>query len=103
MATVTPLPFAVALLGALAVFFVWMWFLVRESRRPYHWREPRMIVEPPPARPARPRLRVVHTSREEAAAPSHKVGSARLALVIATFLLWSLWSTGHPDRADMHH
>ena len=41
MATVTPLPFVVALLVALAAFAVWMWFLVEESRRPYHWPEPR--------------------------------------------------------------
>ena len=41
MATVTPLPFVVALLVALAAFAVWMWFLVKESRRPYHWPEPR--------------------------------------------------------------
>jgi len=102
MATVTPLPFAVALLGAFAVFGVWVLFLVRESRRPYHWPEPRMIVEPPPPLPPRTSLRVVHPSTEEAA-PSHKIGSARLAVVVATFLLWSLWSTGHPDRADMHH
>jgi len=29
MATVTPVPFVVALLGALAAFAVWMWFLVK--------------------------------------------------------------------------
>jgi hypothetical protein len=102
MATVTPVPFALALLGALAVFSVWMWFLVRESRRPYHWPQPRRIAAPPPARPARAHLRAVHTATDEVA-PPHKIRGARVAIVVATFLLWSLWSTGRPDRADMHH
>jgi hypothetical protein len=98
MATVTPLPFALAFLAAFAAFAAWMWFLVRESRRPYHWPEPRAVVEPPPVRP---HLRVVH-AREEPG-PPRKVGSVRLAVVVATFLLWSLWSSGHPDRVDAHH
>jgi hypothetical protein len=98
MATVTPLPFVVALLVALAAFAVWMWFLVKESRRPYHWPEPRVVVEPPPARP---HLRVVHAIEEPD--PTHKVGSTRLAVLVATFVLWSLWSTGRSDRVDSHH
>jgi len=98
MATVTPVPFAVALLVALAAFGAWMWFLVRESRRPYHWPEPRAIVEPPPARPP---LHVIHGIVEPE--PTHKVGNTRLAVLVATFLLWSLWSTGRSDRVDSHH
>jgi hypothetical protein len=98
MATVTPLPFALALLCALAAFSGWMWFLVGESRRPYHWPEPRAVAEPPPGRP---HLRVVHPRDEPG--PSRKVGNVRLAVVVATFLLWSLWSTGRSDRVDAHH
>jgi hypothetical protein len=98
MATVTPLPFALALLVALAAFAVWMWFLVKESRRPYHWPEPRVLDEPPPARP---HLRVVHAF--DGPEPKHKVGNTRLAVLVATFLLWSLWSTGRSDRVHTHH
>jgi hypothetical protein len=98
MATVTPLPFALALLAALVGFSIWIWFLIGESRRPYHWPEPRVIVERPPARP---HVRVVHAGED--VDPARRVGSARLAVVVATFLLWSLWSTGRPDRVDPHH
>jgi hypothetical protein len=98
MATVTPVPFALALVGALAAFAVWMWFLVKESRRPYHWPEPRAVVEPPPARP---HLRVVHVREDPR--PARKVGNTRVAVVVASFLLWSLWSTGRRDRVDPHH
>ena len=101
MATVTPVPFALALVGALAAFAVWMWFLVKESRRPYHWPEPRAVVEPPPARP---HLRVVHVREDPRPARKvGKVGNTRVAVVVASFLLWSLWSTGRRDRVDPHH
>jgi hypothetical protein len=97
MATVTPVPFAVGLLFALIAFGALLCLLVRESRRPFHWPEPNVVEE----LPSRPHLRIVHPFDD--APPARKVGHTRLAVVLATFLLWSVWSTGRPDRVDPHH
>jgi hypothetical protein len=100
MATVTPVPFALGLLLALLAFGGLLWLLVLESRRPYHWPEPRPVGTPVEIAP-RHHLRLVHPGEE--VPHGRRFGNTRLAVVVATFLLWSLWSTGRTDRVDPHH
>ena len=75
MATVTPVPFAIALLLGLALFGVLTWYLVEDSRRPVDW----AAVEARASADAMPHL-------------SHM----RLAAVCVVFTLWSVWATARP-------
>jgi hypothetical protein len=70
MAAVTPLPFAIGLVVALALFGAMTFYLVQESRRPVNWPDP--IASGP---------HLSHT---------------RLAAVCVVFTLWSLWATARP-------
>lgn len=99
MATVTPVPFALGLVVAIGAFAGLAWLLTIESRRPVHWPEPRPV--PAPVELPRHHLRLVHPDEE--LPPSRHVSHARLIVVVATFLLWSVWSTARTNRLDPHH
>jgi hypothetical protein len=99
VATVTPVPFALGLVVAIGAFAGLAWLLTIESRRPVHWPEPRLV--PAPVELPRHHLRLVHPDEE--LPPSRHVSHARLIVVVATFLLWSVWSTARTNRLDPHH
>lgn len=71
MATVTPVPFAIGLIGGLAIFGVWLHYLIQESRRPVQWPSPIPVDSP----------HVSHT---------------RVAVIGVLFVVWSIWSTARP-------
>src|SRR4051812_43381823 len=102
MATVTPVPFALGLICALALFVVLVWLLLQESRRPVHWPERRHVAAPVEDPPRHHHLRIVHPG-EELPPPTRRVSHARAVVVAATFLLWSVWSTARSNRLDPHH
>jgi hypothetical protein len=70
MATISPAPFAIALVVALGLFAWLTYVLIQDSRRPVRFR-PAVI----------PRPHVSHT---------------RVALVAVLFTAWSLWATARP-------
>ena len=78
MATVTPVPFALALLLGIALFVALTYYLVRDSRRPVDW------------------------SHVDARAAAHEAARGRLAshtrvaAVCVVFTVWSLWATARP-------
>jgi hypothetical protein len=76
MATVTPVPFAIALLLGLALFVALTWYLVQDSRRPVNWT-------------------AVEARASADAMPPH-LSHTRLAAVCVVFALWSLWATARP-------
>ena len=90
MATVTPVPFAVALLVGLAAFAALTYYLVQDSRRPDHW--PEHACRRAAARTAAP----AHHPRDRGAGPMRKVGAPGSWSLVATFVLRSRWSTGAP-------
>jgi len=73
MATVTPVPFAIGLIGSLAVFGAWLHYLIQESERPLRSSHPAQVDLP----------HVSHT---------------RVALIGMLFVVWSIWSTARPVR-----
>lgn len=106
MTKVSALPFMLGIAGGMLLFVAWLPLAVSESRRPYRWRE-----TPSPARPrpglARPgQAREASTSRlvelvprveapvvEPIVEPRHRhPAPARVAIVVAAFTVWSLWS-----------
>jgi hypothetical protein len=70
MAAVTPIPFAIGLVVAVALFAALTYYLVQESRRPVHFPAP--------------------------ASTEPQVSHARIAAVCVLFMLWSLWATARP-------
>jgi hypothetical protein len=104
MANVNALPFMLGIIGGVLLFVAWLPLGIRESRRPYRWPEAR----PPKARRVAPQLRVVEPSAKVEPrvvtprsaprlaprfAPRHgHAGAARVAIVVAAFTAWSLWS-----------
>ena len=78
MATVTPVPFALALLIGVALFVALTYYLVQDSRRPVNW----SLVD---ARAA-----------SHAAARDRLVTHTRVAMVCVVFTVWSLWATARP-------
>jgi hypothetical protein len=98
MTSVSALPFAVGMAGALLLFAAWLPLAIRESRRPYHWREPAPVPAPSRQRFA-PTLHVVDPPRAADAqstppsdAREHRRPLTRVAIVAAAFTVWSLWS-----------
>jgi hypothetical protein len=77
MATVTPVPFAIGLLGSLAIFGAWVHYLLQESERPPRSSKP-VLVEIP---------HVSHVPH---------VSHTRIALIGMFFVVWSIWSTARP-------
>ncbi|HLM18731.1 MAG TPA: hypothetical protein VK549_12985 [Acidimicrobiia bacterium] len=75
VASVTPVPFALALLLGLALFAALTWYLVQDSRRPVDWTS----IDARASADAMPHL-------------SH----TRLAAVCVVFAIWSLWATARP-------
>ena len=71
MATVTPVPFAIGLIGSLAIFGAWLHYLLQDSERPLPASEPVPVDIP----------HVSHT---------------RVALIGMLFVVWSIWSTARP-------
>jgi hypothetical protein len=109
MTQVSPLPFMVGIAGALVLFAAWLPLAVRESRRPYRWHEP---PAPRPERheaAPRPRLVVVKRAIPDTPAvvapvvepveprPRH-APAPRIAVVVAAFTVWSLWSLRGRDH-----
>jgi hypothetical protein len=70
MATVSPAPFAIALLVGLGLFAWLTYILVQDSRRPVRF-------------------------RTDAVARPH-VSHTRVAIVVIVFTAWSLWATARP-------
>ena len=71
MATVTPVPFAIGLIGSLAIFGAWLRHLIQESQRELRPADPVEVGVP----------HVSHT---------------RVALIGVLFVVWSIWSTARP-------
>ncbi len=72
MATVTPTPFAIALVLGIALFAALTWFLIREERsHPVQFRTTAIDTRP-------------HLSH------------SRVAAICLVFALWSLWATARP-------
>ena len=71
MATVTPVPFAIGLIGSLIIFGAWLPCLIQESERP---------------------LRSSNAVQVDIPHVSH----TRVALISMFFVLWSIWSTARP-------
>ena len=71
MATVTPVPFAIGLIGSLTVFGAWLHYLIQESERPLRSSNP-VLVD------------IRHVSH------------TRVALIGMLFVAWSIWSTARP-------
>jgi hypothetical protein len=105
MAVVSPVPFALALVGALALFAAWLPSAIAQSRSPVRWREqPRpqpvfgrlpaatLTPVPTPADPPPPPRSPPHTP--------FRRPTFRVALVISVFVVWSVWATGRPHRPD---
>ena len=96
MTSVSALPFAVGMAGGLLLFAAWLPLAIQESRRPYHWRERAPLPQP---RRVTPTLHVVELPRA-ADPPSaelhdereHRPSLTRVAIVVAAFTVWSLWS-----------
>ena len=78
MATVTPVPFALALLVSGGLFAALTYYLVQDARRPVNW----SAVE-------------ARTSRAASQGLPH-VSHTRVAAVCVVFALWSLWATARP-------
>ncbi len=72
MATVTPVPIAIGLLGAVVAFGALVWWLIVDSRRPVHFPAP-----------------VAY------GAPRH-LSHTRVAVIGMLFVVWSIWSTARP-------
>jgi len=70
MATVTPLPFAIALVVGVGLFGALTYYLVQESRRPVRWPEPAPV--------------------------EYHVSHSRMAVICVLFTVWSLWATARP-------
>jgi hypothetical protein len=101
MTKVSALPFMLGIAGGMLLFVAWLPLAVSESRRPYRWRE-----TPSPAQSSPARRRDASTSRfvelvprveapvvEPIVEPRHRhPAPARLAIVVAAFTVWSLWS-----------
>jgi hypothetical protein len=107
MANVSALPFMLGIIGGVLLFVAWLPMAIRESRRPYRWPETRpsaararrvaaelRLVEPSPKveRPARVEPQVVAPRFALRSAPRRGHGTARLAIVVAAFTVWSFWS-----------
>jgi hypothetical protein len=71
MATVTPVPFAIGLIGSLIIFGAWLHYLIQESERPLRSSNPVQVDIP-------------------------HVSHMRVALIGMFFVLWSIWSTARP-------
>ena len=71
MATVTPVPFAIGLIGSLAVFGAWLHYLIQESQRELRSADPVEVGVP-------------------------HVSQTRVALIAMVFVVWSIWSTARP-------
>jgi hypothetical protein len=95
MTKVSAVPFALGMAGALLLFVAWLPIAVRESRRPYRWRDPVVHVpaESAPLRPVEP------APHADDAPP--RIGAVRVVVVAAAFTVWSLWSLRHRDLP--HH
>jgi len=96
MTHVSIVPFALGMAAALLFFLAWLPLAVRESRRPYRWRE--RAAPPMPREPAPQRLVQLETPADES--PRH-MRPVRVAVVVAAFTVWSLWSLRRRD--DPHH
>lgn len=71
MATATTVPFALGLIGGLALFGVWLHFLIEESHQPVRGPTPRRVGTP-------------------------HISHARVVIVGVLFVAWSIWSTARP-------
>jgi len=75
MATVTPVPFAIALLVGIGLFVALTYYLVQDARRPFDWS---------------------HVDARASARTLPHVSHTRVAAVCVVFTLWSLWATARP-------
>lgn len=82
-------PFALGFVFALAAFVAWVPVMIRESKRPLI-RRPRS--EAPVAHSAYVEVRADPRDRI-----SHR--KTRLALIVTTFLVWSVWATVAQPRS----
>jgi hypothetical protein len=97
MANVSALPFVLGMAVGLLLFAAWLPMAVRESRRPYRWRETR---PQPAAQHEAPALRLVdlrpklgpHVVEPQLDPRRRYAAATRVAIVIAAFTFWSLWS-----------
>jgi hypothetical protein len=116
MTNVSALPFMLGITVGVLLFVAWLPMAVRESRRPYRWPEPRprpvrreVLARWLVARPSKvePRGATPHLEPPVVAAPpplepavvaprfAPRRGHAalpRVAIVVAAFTVWSLWS-----------
>jgi hypothetical protein len=99
MTNVNALPFIVGIAGALLLFGAWLPMAIHESRRPYRWRE---TPPQPAARHEAPALRLVelrpklgpHLVEPQLEPRRRYAAATRVAVVVAAFTVWSLWSVG---------
>jgi hypothetical protein len=110
-AEVSSVPIACGLLIALALFALFLPWMIKDSRRPLRQRVPKPVVvrEPRPVRPARqivlplPGTPATSRAAEVVHEPSRPSPTAnpRVAFAVATFVLLSLWSArsarSHPS------
>jgi hypothetical protein len=105
MTRVSALPFMLGMAGAMALFAAWLPMAIRESRRPYHWREtpppepaPREAL-PPRLVALRPKVVDLHVVEPQREPPRRHAATPRIAVVVLAFTVWSLWSLrNHVDQ-----
>jgi ferric-dicitrate binding protein FerR (iron transport regulator) len=125
MATVSPMPFAIAMVASIGLLAAWLDLAIAESRRPLRARTfaRGRAADASAARVARrlpfawpdtgglaPLPALPERARAERSPPSRvRVAPVRVAVVVGAFALWSVWSTarrlhvGSGTDARRHH